>query len=107
MPAGVLISFVGALQASVSVLLTIFSGVVAAQFGLLSTGAAEEVSSLCVKLLLPCLLISNLGSELHLETVVKYVPIISMYLLVSRIGLVHLLPPFQSFQTNRSHISHL
>ncbi|EMR61568.1 putative auxin efflux carrier superfamily protein [Eutypa lata UCREL1] len=76
MPAGVLISFVGALQASVSVLLTIFSGVVAAQFGLLSTGAAEEVSSLCVKLLLPCLLISNLGSELHLETVVKYVPII-------------------------------
>ena len=78
MPSGVLVSFLGALQASISVLLTIFAGVVAAQFGLLSTGAAEEVSSLCVKLLLPCLLISNLGSELHLDTVLRYVPIISM-----------------------------
>lgn len=78
MSSGVLISFAGAVQASISVLLTIFSGVVAAQFGLLSTGAAEEVSKLCVKLLLPCLLISNLGSELQLDTVVRYVPIISM-----------------------------
>lgn len=85
MPAGILIPLVGALQASVSVLLTIFSGVVAAQFGLLSTGSAEEVSRLCVKLLLPCLLISNLGSELHLDTIVRYVPIISMstYLITS------------------------
>ena len=71
-------SFVGALQASIPVLLSIFCGVIAAQFGLLSTGAAEEVSKLCVKLLLPCLLISNLGSELHLDTVLRCVPIIGM-----------------------------
>ncbi|KAI1164883.1 auxin efflux carrier [Nemania serpens] len=86
MSSGVLISFAGAVQASISVLLTIFSGVVAAQFGLLSTGAAEEVSKLCVKLLLPCLLISNLGSELQLDTVVRYVPIIiwaAVYTLLS------------------------
>ncbi|RYO87888.1 hypothetical protein DL766_005264 [Monosporascus sp. MC13-8B] len=76
MPSGILISFLGALQASFSVLLTISSGVIAAQFNLISTEAAEEVSSLCVKLLLPCLLISSLGSELHLDTVIRYVPII-------------------------------
>lgn len=76
MASGVLVSLAGAVQASISVLLTIFSGVLAAQFGLLSTSAAEEVSGLCVKLLLPCLLISNLGAELHLETAHRYVPIV-------------------------------
>ncbi|RYP56554.1 hypothetical protein DL771_011873 [Monosporascus sp. 5C6A] len=76
MPSGILISFLGALQASFSVLLTIASGVIAAQFELISPEAAQEVSSLCVKLLLPCLLISNLGSELHLDTIIRYVPII-------------------------------
>ncbi|RYP32914.1 hypothetical protein DL767_005004 [Monosporascus sp. MG133] len=76
MPSGILISFLGALQASFSVLLTIASGVIAAQFKLISTEAAQEVSGLCVKLFLPCLLISNLGSELHLDTVIRYVPII-------------------------------
>ncbi|KAF3056576.1 putative transporter C5D6.04 [Daldinia childiae] len=71
-----LISFLGAIQASLSVLLTIGYGVIAAQFGLVTTEAAEEVSHLCVNVLLPCLLITKLGSELHLDTVVNYVPII-------------------------------
>ncbi|KAI1649796.1 uncharacterized protein F4817DRAFT_363228 [Daldinia loculata] len=71
-----LISFLGAIQASLSVLLTIGCGVIAAQFGLVTTDAAEEVSHLCVNVLLPCLLITKLGSELHLDTIVNYVLII-------------------------------
>ncbi|KAI8966017.1 auxin efflux carrier [Daldinia sp. FL1419] len=71
-----LVSFLGAVQASLSVLLTISFGVIAAQFGLVTTDAAEQVSRLCVNVLLPCLLITKLGSELHLDTAVNYVPII-------------------------------
>ncbi|KAI1474774.1 auxin efflux carrier [Daldinia eschscholtzii] len=71
-----LVSFLGAVQASLSVLLTIGCGVIAAQFGLVTTEAAEEISHLCVNVLLPCLLITKLGSELHLDTAVNYVPII-------------------------------
>ncbi|KAI0022188.1 auxin efflux carrier [Xylariomycetidae sp. FL0641] len=73
---GILTSFLGALQAGLSVLLTVCFGVVGAQFKLVSTEAAEEISQLGVKLLLPCLLIANLGSELHLDNAINYVPII-------------------------------
>lgn len=79
-----LVSFLGAVQASLSVLLTIGFGVAAAQFGLVTTKAAEEVSRLCVRVLLPCLLIVKLGSELHLDTAVRYVPIV-VWALVSTI----------------------
>lgn len=78
MSSEILVSFLGAVQASLSVLLTISFGVAAAQFGLVTTQAAEEISRLCVKVLLPCLMITKLGSELHLDTAVNYVPIISM-----------------------------
>lgn len=78
-----LVSFLGAVQASLSVLLTIAFGVVAAQFGLVTTKAAEEVSRLCVKVLLPCLLIVKLGSELDLDTAVRYVPIVGMSILLT------------------------
>ncbi|KAI0176257.1 auxin efflux carrier [Hypoxylon sp. FL1284] len=71
-----LISFLGAVQASLSVLLTIGFGVAAAQFGLVTTQAAEEVSRLCVKVLLPCLLIVKLGSELNIDPAGRYVPIV-------------------------------
>ncbi|KAI1383179.1 auxin efflux carrier [Hypoxylon trugodes] len=76
MASEVLVSFLGAVQASLSVLLTIGCGVVAAQFGLVTTHAAEEVSRLCVKVLLPCLMITKLGSELYLDTTANYVPIV-------------------------------
>jgi predicted permease len=59
------------------VLLTIFYGVLTAQFGLLSQRAAKEVSAMCVKLFLPALLIFKLGSQLELETGMRYVPILS------------------------------
>ncbi|KAI0898307.1 auxin efflux carrier [Annulohypoxylon nitens] len=76
MPSELLVSFLGAIQASLSVLLTISAGVAAAQFGLVTTHAAEEVSHLCVTMLLPCLMIVKLGSELHLDTIGNFVPIV-------------------------------
>ncbi|KAI1208842.1 auxin efflux carrier [Annulohypoxylon truncatum] len=76
MPSELLVSFLGAIQASLSVLITIGCGVAAAQFGLITTSAAEEVSHLCVTVLLPCLMIVKLGSELHLDTVVHFVPVV-------------------------------
>ncbi|KAI1459009.1 auxin efflux carrier [Annulohypoxylon moriforme] len=76
MPSELLVSFLGAIQASLSVLITIGSGVAVAQFGLITTQAAEEISHVCVTVLLPCLMIVKLGSELHLDTVVYFVPIV-------------------------------
>ncbi|KAI0482779.1 auxin efflux carrier [Xylariaceae sp. FL0804] len=76
MSSGVLASFLGAVQAALSVLLTICFGVAASQFGLVSAAAAEQISHLCVSLLLPCLLVVNLGEELQLDNAIRYVPIV-------------------------------
>jgi hypothetical protein len=76
--AGELIApFTGAIQAAFSVLLTIAFGVVAAQCHLLSPAAAKEVSKLCVRMFLPALLIYKIGSNLHQDTGVRYVPVLS------------------------------
>lgn len=64
-----IVPFLGALQASVAVLLTIFYGVLAAQFKLISEASAKDISKACVRLFLPALLITNVGSQLHLDTV--------------------------------------
>ena len=69
--------FLGALQASIAVLLTIFYGALAGQFNLLSEKSAKDVSKTCVKLFLPALLIHNVGSQLHLDSGIRYVPILS------------------------------
>lgn len=63
------IPFTGALQASLAVLLTIFYGVIAAQFDLLSEKSAKDISKACVRLFLPALLIVNVGQQLSLESV--------------------------------------
>lgn len=63
------VPFLGALQASIAVLLTIFAGVIASQFNLISEESSRDVSKVCVKLFMPALLIVNVGSELNLETV--------------------------------------
>lgn len=65
----ILVPFLSALQASIAVLLTIFAGVVAAQFNLLSESSSKDISKVCVKLFMPALLIVNVGSQLHVETV--------------------------------------
>lgn len=71
------VPFLGALQASFSVLLTIFFGVLTGQYGLLSPNSAKEVSRTCVRMFLPALLIYKIGSELNQETGARYVPILS------------------------------
>lgn len=63
------VPLLGALQASIAVLLTIFAGVVASQFDLMSEASSKDVSKVCVKIFMPALLIVNVGSELNLETV--------------------------------------
>jgi auxin efflux carrier family protein len=68
--------FLGALQASVSVLLTIFIGVIIAQFGLLDGDASKQVSRTGVQIFLPALLITKVGSQLNAGTVSRYVPIL-------------------------------
>lgn len=74
---GILPSFLGALQASVSVLLTIGYGVVASRFNLLKESSSRDISKTCVRLFLPALLINNVGSELHADTALRYVPVLS------------------------------
>lgn len=63
------VPLLGAVQASVAVLLTISYGVIAAQFKLLSQESAKDISKVCVRLFLPALLIVNVGSQLHVDTV--------------------------------------
>lgn len=71
-----LTSFLGALQASLSVLLVIFYGVIAAQFEILSNVSTKQISALCVRMFLPALMITNIGSQLHADTGIRYIPIL-------------------------------
>lgn len=80
MSSGAGVAFAGALQASLSVLLTITVGVVSAQYGLFSIEAAEDVSRISVQVFLPCLLIENLGRNLSRDTAEDYVPLIGEYM---------------------------
>jgi predicted permease len=79
MSAGILSSFLGAVQACLSVLLTICYGFVAGQIHLLDESSARRISRLSIKILLPALLVTNLGSELHLDTAMRYLPILGAY----------------------------
>lgn len=69
--------FLGALQASLAVLLTILFGTVAARFNLLKEASCRDISKVCVRLFLPALLITSVGSELHAGTAGKYVPVLA------------------------------
>src|SRR4051794_14557185 len=71
-----LTSFLGALQASVAVLLTIFYGVLAAQFNLIQGSSTKDISNACVKIFMPALLLTNVGEQLHLDTATRYVPVL-------------------------------
>jgi len=76
-PSSFVVTFLSALQAAASVLVTIGVGVAAAQFDLVTPESAKHISQLCVNIFLPSLLIANLGSELHIETAPRYIPILS------------------------------
>ncbi|KIY46561.1 auxin efflux carrier superfamily [Fistulina hepatica ATCC 64428] len=73
---GIVTSFLGALQAALSVLLTMAYGAIAARLQIVSNSTAKEVSHLCVSIFMPALLFYNVGSQLHLDTLMRYMPII-------------------------------
>ncbi|EJD41832.1 hypothetical protein AURDEDRAFT_169035 [Auricularia subglabra TFB-10046 SS5] len=64
-------SLLGALQGTVSVLLTLFSGYFCAKIGILDKNSTRRVNGLCSKLFLPCLLITQIGADLTLAKLRK------------------------------------
>jgi len=80
--------FIGALQASASVLLTLFAGVLASQFELLNEEAAKNVSKFCVRMALPALLIANIGQELELASASRYLPLLLWSLVYNIISIL-------------------
>jgi predicted permease len=73
---GLFNSFLAAIQASLSVLLVIFYGIVAARFKLLDSTSAKSISKICVKMFLPALLLTKIGSELHSGSAHRYLIIL-------------------------------
>ncbi len=71
-PTGLGESFLAAIQASLSVLLVIFYGGVAAHLKLLSPASTKAISKICVRMFLPALLITKIGSELHASSANRY-----------------------------------
>ncbi|KAF3766744.1 hypothetical protein M406DRAFT_254796 [Cryphonectria parasitica EP155] len=71
-PSGLLEAFVGAVQASVSVLLVISYGSLAAKLGMLSPANTKAISKVCVRMFLPALLITKVGAELHSGSADRY-----------------------------------
>ncbi|EKV10990.1 Auxin efflux carrier [Penicillium digitatum] len=74
---GLVTPFLGALQACVSVLLTMCYGFAARRLNLIHETTINDLLGLGVKLLLPALLVVHLGEQLHLGTAMNYVPVIS------------------------------
>ncbi|KAJ9302660.1 hypothetical protein DTO271G3_34 [Paecilomyces variotii] len=73
---GILEPFLGALQACVSVLLTLFWGLAARRMKLMKEQSINDLSGLGVKVFLPALMVVNLGSQLHLDTALNYIPVL-------------------------------
>ena len=71
-PAGIVNLFVAAIQASLSVVLVIFYGAVAARFKLLDASSSKSISKVCVKIFLPALLLTKIGSELQAGSAERY-----------------------------------
>ncbi|KAL2192875.1 auxin efflux carrier [Corynascus similis CBS 632.67] len=73
---GLLQSFLAAIQASVSVLLVLGSGAVAARLKLIDRKDTKPVSKICARLFLPALLITKVGSELQGSSARNYLVIV-------------------------------
>ncbi|KAF2101312.1 hypothetical protein NA57DRAFT_35813 [Rhizodiscina lignyota] len=73
---GLLSSFLAAIQASLSVLLVISYGAIAAKFKLLDSASGKVISKVCVKMFLPALLFAKIGSELHAGSAHRYLIIL-------------------------------
>lgn len=81
------VAFLAALQASASVLLTIWYGVLAAQTRLLDNNAAKKLSEFGVTLLLPALLMTNIGNQMDLATATRYIPVLVWALAYNAVSL--------------------
>lgn len=86
MASGLLSSFVAAIQASLSVLLVISYGGVAAHLGLLDSKNGKAISKICVKMFLPALLLVKLGSEMHPESARRYLIVVIWALIAHMIS---------------------
>ncbi|TAQ88838.1 hypothetical protein B7494_g2856 [Chlorociboria aeruginascens] len=71
-PTGFFVSFIAAIQASLSVLLVLFYGVIAAKLKLLDNSSSKSISKICVRMFLPALLLTQIGSELHSGSAARY-----------------------------------
>lgn len=71
-PTGLLDSFVAAIQASLSVLLVISYGGLAGWLDLLNPASTKAISKICVRMFLPALLFTQIGSELHADSANRY-----------------------------------
>ncbi|KAL1591968.1 hypothetical protein SLS60_011560 [Paraconiothyrium brasiliense] len=86
MPSGLLSSFVAAIQASLSVLLVISYGGIAAHLGLLDSKNSKAISKICVKMFLPALLLVQLGSEMHPGSAHRYLIVVVWALIAHTIS---------------------
>jgi predicted permease len=73
---GLVESFLAAIQASMSVLLVIFYGGLAAHLKLLTPANTKAISKVCVRMFLPALLVTKIGSELHSGSAGRYLTIL-------------------------------
>jgi predicted permease len=71
-PSGLFESFMGALQASLSVLLVISYGGIAAKLKFLNKDNAKAISKVSVRMFLPALLLTKIGSQLEMGLVSRY-----------------------------------
>lgn len=92
MPSELLTTLVGAIQGSLSILLVIFYGVLASQYGLLSTKSAKAMSHLSVKIFLPFLLVTKVGEVINADNAMNFVPVIlwSLVYTLGSMGIGHL-----------------
>ncbi|KAI5808906.1 hypothetical protein DFH27DRAFT_477206 [Peziza echinospora] len=58
------VTFLGALQASLTVILTLAYGVLAARRNLIGSESARDLSKLCVQMFLPMLILTTVGAEM-------------------------------------------
>ncbi|KAK4112671.1 hypothetical protein N656DRAFT_797868 [Canariomyces notabilis] len=73
---GLFESFLGAIQASLSVLLVMFYGGAAAYLKLIDRQSSRSISKICVRVFLPALLITKVGSQLRPESASRYLVIV-------------------------------
>lgn len=69
---GLLEAFLAAIQASLSVLLVMFYGCAAARLKILDVQSTKAISKICVRIFLPALLITKVGSQLDADSIGNY-----------------------------------